>query len=179
MIAENLWVCPISLEHQDNAYYSISKDAIVLPEKSQFINGETFYGTLLHEMTHSTGAEGRLDRIKPAAFGSKEYAREELVAELGSALVASQYGITKTIKEDSALYLGSWLDVLKESPEFLKTTLFDVKKASSMIAQRIDAVAEKLRQKPGRSIALWHFFNLRMIRQDWMHSKIKETLRGY
>ena len=70
MIAENLWVCPISLEHQDNAYYSISKDAIVLPEKSQFINGETFYGTLLHEMTHSTGAEGRLDRIKPAAFGS-------------------------------------------------------------------------------------------------------------
>ena len=147
IIAKNLWVCPISLEHQDRAYYSIAKDAIVLPEKSQFINGESFYGTLLHEMTHSTGAEGRLDRIKPAAFGSKEYAREELVAELGSALVASQYGITKTIKEDSAQYLGSWLDVLKESPEFLKTTLFDVKKASSMIAQRIDAVAEKIEAK--------------------------------
>lgn len=147
MIEKKLWVCPISLEHQDSAYYSIAKDAIVLPEKSQFINGESFYGTLLHEMTHSTGAEGRLDRIKPAAFGSKEYAREELVAELGSALVASQYGITKTIKEDSAQYLGSWLDVLKESTEFLKTTLFDVKKASSMIAQRIDAVAEKIEAK--------------------------------
>lgn len=147
MIEKKLWVCPISLEHQDSAYYSIAKDAIVLPEKSQFINGESFYGTLLHEMTHSTGAEGRLDRIKPAAFGSKEYAREELVAELGCALVASQYGITKTIKEDSAQYLGSWLDVLKESPEFLKTTLFDVKKASSMIAQRIDAVAEKIEAK--------------------------------
>lgn len=147
MIEKKLWVCPISLEHQDSAYYSIAKDAIVLPEKSQFINGESFYGTLLHEMTHSTGAEGRLDRIKPAAFGSKEYAREELVAELGSALVASQYGITKTIKEDSAQYLGSWLYVLKESPEFLKTTLFDVKKASSMIAQRIDAVAEKIEAK--------------------------------
>lgn len=147
MIEKKLWVCPISLEHQDSAYYSIAKDAIVLPEKSQFINGESFYGTLLHEMTHSTGAEGRLDRIKPVAFGSKEYAREELVAELGSALVASQYGITKTIKEDSAQYLGSWLDVLKESPEFLKTTLFDVKKASSMIAQRIDAVAEKIEAK--------------------------------
>ncbi|WP_302561094.1 ArdC family protein [Phocaeicola sartorii] len=147
MIEKKLWVCPISLEHQDSAYYSIAKDAIVLPEKSQFINGESFYGTLLHEMTHSTGAEGRLDRIKPAAFGSKEYAREELVAELGSALVASQYGITKTIKEDSAQYLGSWLDVLKESPEFLKTTLFDVKRASSMIAQRIDAVAEKIEAK--------------------------------
>ncbi len=147
MIAKNLWVCPISLEHQDSAYYSIAKDAIVLPEKSQFINGETFYGTLLHEMTHSTGAEGRLDRIKPAAFGSKEYAREELVAELGSALVTSQYGIAKTIKEDSAQYLDHWLRVLKESPEFLKTTLLDVKKASSMISQRIDAVAEKMGTK--------------------------------
>lgn len=147
MIAKNLWVCPISLEHQDSAYYSIAKDAIVLPEKSQFINGESFYGTLLHEMTHSTGAEGRLNRIKPAAFGSKDYAREELVAELGSALVASQYGITKTIKEDSAQYLSYWLDVLKESPEFLKTTLLDVKKASSMISQRIDAVAEKMGAK--------------------------------
>lgn len=147
MIAKNLWVCPISLEHQDSAYYSIAKDAIVLPEKSQFINGETFYGTLLHEMTHSTGAEGRLDRIKPAAFGSKEYAREELVAELGSALVTSQYGIAKTIKEDSAQYIDHWLRVLKESPEFLKTTLLDVKKASSMISQRIDAVAEKMGTK--------------------------------
>lgn len=147
MIAKNLWVCPISLEHQDSAYYSIAKDAIVLPEKSQFINGKTFYGTLLHEMMHSTGAEGRLDRIKPAAFGSKEYAREELVAELGSALVTSQYGIAKTIKEDSAQYIDHWLRVLKESPEFLKTTLLDVKKASSMISQRIDAVAEKMGTK--------------------------------
>ena len=147
MIAKNLWICPISLKHQDSAYYSIAKDAIVMPEKNQFINGETFYGTLLHEMTHSTGAEGRLDRIKPAAFGSKNYAREELVAELGSALVASQYGITKTIKEDSAQYLDHWLGVLKESPEFLKTTLSDVKKASSMISQKIDAVAEKMGAK--------------------------------
>lgn len=147
MIAKSLWICPISLKHQDSAYYSIAKDAIVMPEKNQFINGETFYGTLLHEMTHSTGAEGRLDRIKPAAFGSKNYAREELVAELGSALVASQYGITKTIKEDSAQYLDHWLGVLKESPEFLKTTLSDVKKASSMISQKIDAVAEKMGAK--------------------------------
>lgn len=49
-------------------------------------------------MTHSTGAEGVLDRIKPTTFGSAEYAREELVAELGSALVAQRYGMTKHIK---------------------------------------------------------------------------------
>lgn len=130
-------------------------------------------------MTHSTGAEGRLDRIKPAAFGSKEYAREELVAELGSALVASQYGITKTIKEDSALYLGSWLDVLKESPEFLKTSLFDVKKASSMIAQRMMRWLRKLRQKARPFYCSVAFLQSQDDTARLEHSKIKETLRGY
>lgn len=98
LIKDNLWICPIKPQHQDNAYYSISKNEIVVPEKEQFKSGEAFYGTLFHEMTHSTGAEGVLDRIKPTTFGSAEYAREELVAELGSALVAQRYGMTKHIK---------------------------------------------------------------------------------
>lgn len=83
LIKDNLWICPIKPQHQDNAYYSISRNEIVVPEKEQFKSGEAFYGTLFHEMTHSTGAEGVLDRIKPTTFGSAEYAREELVAELG------------------------------------------------------------------------------------------------
>lgn len=145
MIEQNQWLCPIYPRHQDEAYYSITKDHIVVPEKSQFRNGENFYGTLLHEMTHSTGAEGRLDRLKPGGtFGSADYAREELVAELGSALTASRYGINKHVKEDSAAYLKSWLDSLKESPEFIKTTLFDVKRASSMITQRVDAIQDRI-----------------------------------
>lgn len=73
--------------------------------KEQFQSGEAFYGTLFHEMVHSTGAEGVLDRLQPTSFGSKEYAREELVAELGSALIAQRYGMTKHIKEDSCAYL--------------------------------------------------------------------------
>lgn len=105
LIKDNLWICPIKPQHQDNAYYSISRNEIVVPEKEQFKSGEAFYGTLFHEMTHSTGAEGVLDRIKPTTFGSAEYAREELVAELGSALVAQRYGMTKHIKEDSCAYL--------------------------------------------------------------------------
>ena len=84
-------------------------------------------------MPHSTGAKGVLDRLEPTAFGSKEYAREELVAELGSALVSQRYGMTKHIKEDSCAYLKSWLDSLKESPQFIKTTLMDVKKAYSIM----------------------------------------------
>lgn len=144
MIEDNGWVCPIELQHQDSAYYSISKDMIVLPEKAQFVDGESFYGTLFHEMTHSTGSENRLNRIKPSAFGSAGYAREELVAELGSALVSQRYGISKNVKEESAAYLKSWLNSLKESPDFIKTTLFDVKKASAMIVEQIDKIAQQI-----------------------------------
>lgn len=128
MMQEGKWVCPIRQVYQNSAYYSISKDEIVVPEKAQFKDGESFYGTLFHEMTHSTGAESRLGRIKPAAFGSDDYAREELVAELGSALVAQRYGMSRHLKEDSAAYLKSWLSSLKESPQFIKTTLLDVKR---------------------------------------------------
>lgn len=136
MIKDNLWICPIKPTHQNEAYYSITKNEIVVPEKEQFRDGESFYGTLFHEMVHSTGAEGVLDRLQPTSFGSKEYAREELVAELGSALVAQRYGMTKHIKEDSCAYLKGWLDELKESPQFIKTTLLDVKRASSIVTQR-------------------------------------------
>lgn len=128
MIADNRWICPIKPMFGDSAYFSISKNEIVMPEKRQFKDGESFYSNLFHEMGHSTGAEGQLDRIKPATFGSAEYAREELVAELTAALTAQRYGMTKHLKGDSAAYLKSWLDSLKESPQFIKTTLLDVKK---------------------------------------------------
>ena len=144
MIRDNRWICPIKPMHQDKAYFSISKNEIVVPEKAQFKDGESYYGTLWHEMTHSTGIEGQLDRIKPAAFGSDEYAREELVAELGSALVAQRYGMSKALKEESCAYLKSWLEQLKESPQFIKTTLLDVKKASSLVTHNIDKIAQEL-----------------------------------
>jgi antirestriction protein ArdC len=144
MIEQNEWICPIKPVYGDQAYYSISKNEIVIPEKKQFKDGESFYTNLAHEMTHSTGAENQLGRLKPTSFGSKEYAREELVAELSAALVAQRYGMTKNLKEDSASYLKSWLSSLKESPEFIKTTLVDVKKASGMITKCIDDIQMKI-----------------------------------
>lgn len=153
MIKEQSWICPIRLVHQDNAYYSISKNEITLPEKSQFIDAESFAGTAFHEAIHSTGSESQLNRFKPeSGFGSAEYAREELVAELGSALVAQRYGLVKHVKEDSAAYLKSWLDSLKESPDFLKTTLLDVKKASSILTLKLDAIAEELAQQKNEQV---------------------------
>lgn len=147
MIRDNRWICPIKPMHQDKAYFSITKNEIVVPEKAQFKDGESYYGTLWHEMTHSTGIEGQLDRIKPTAFGSDEYAREELVAELGSALVAQRYGMSKALKEESCAYLKSWLGQLKESPQFIKTTLLDVKKATSLVTHNVDKIAEELEKE--------------------------------
>ena len=147
MIADNRWICPIKPMFGDSAYFSISKNEIVMPEKRQFKDGESFYSNLFHEMGHSTGAEGQLDRIKPATFGSAEYAREELVAELTAALTAQRYGMTKHLKGDSAAYLKSWLNSLKESPQFIKTTLLDVKKATSMLTQHIDKIAMEIDQE--------------------------------
>ena len=88
-----------------------------------------------------------MNRIKPTSFGSEEYAREELVAELTAALTAQRYGMTKHLKGDSAAYLKSWLDSLKESPQFIKTTLMDVKKASSMLTQHIDKMALEIEKE--------------------------------
>ena len=132
MFKEQRWICPINIEHQDNAFYSISRNQITIPEKSQFKDGESWYGTAFHEMVHSTGAENQLNRLKPqSGFGSDEYAREELVAELGSA----------------------WLGSLKETPSFIKTTLMDVKKATSILTQRIDEVSLEMKEQQSEDVA--------------------------
>jgi antirestriction protein ArdC len=140
MIKHNLWYCPIKLKYQDKAYYSVGDDVIVLPKRSQFIDTQSFYGTAWHEMSHSLSAEKRLNRLKPCAFGSADYSREELQAELSAAMVGARYGMTKNIKADSASYLKAWLDNLQESPEYIKTVLQDVKKSYAMITNRIDKI---------------------------------------
>ena len=105
MIAENKWICPVRLEENQGAYYSPSKNEIVFPPKKNFIDGESFYGNLLHEMTHSTGSKELFGRLENKTDDRKfDYAREELVAEMSAAVVAHQYGFDKHIKDDSAAY---------------------------------------------------------------------------
>lgn len=155
MAAEDKWICPIRMKHQDSAYYSITQDEIVLPEKSQFADGQSFYSTAFHECIHSTGHADRLNRLKPGVeFGSKEYAREELVAELGAALVANRYGFGSHIKEESAAYLKSWLKNLKEEPAFIKTTLYDVKRATSQLIQCLEALGAVVPEKEVKALPM-------------------------
>jgi antirestriction protein ArdC len=97
-------------------------------------------------MAHSTGSETRLNRLKPSSFGSDDYAREELVAELCAALLCQRYGMFKYLKDDSVPYLKDWLENLKKEPSFIKTVLVDVKKASSMVIDHVDKLVTKLRE---------------------------------
>ena len=145
MIDDNLFFCPINQVKGDNAYYSPARDEIVIPTREQFVDGEAFATNTLHECAHATGAKSRLDRIQPGqTFGSPEYAKEELTAELSAALIASQHGLTKHVKNDSAAYLKSWLGSLQQGPDFLKTVLSEVKRCTGMINQRLDAIKVEL-----------------------------------
>ena len=145
MIDENLFFCPINQVKGDRAYYSPSRDEIVVPTREQFIDGEAFATNTLHECAHATGAESRLNRPDLGhPFGSEPYGREELTAELSAAVVASQYGLSKHVKDDSAKYLKSWLSSLHETPDFLKTVLANVRRCSTLITQRIEAISAEM-----------------------------------
>ena len=89
--------------------------------------------------------DSRLDRhLGGHSFGSPEYAREELIAELSAAVISSQYGMSKHIKSDSAQYLKSWLGSLQQGPEYLKSVLGDVRRSSGMIIQRLESIQQEM-----------------------------------
>jgi antirestriction protein ArdC len=145
MIDENLFFCPINQVKGDKAYYSPANDHIVVPKREQFVDGEAFATNTLHECAHATGADSRLDRhLGVHSFGSPEYAREELIAELSAAVISSQYGMSKHIKSDSAQYLKSWLGSLQQGPEYLKSVLGDVRRSSGMIIQRLESIQQEM-----------------------------------
>ena len=113
------WYCPIKVQYSDSAYYSPSSDHIICPQREQFPQGAEYYGTLLHEMAHSTGSPQRLNRTFGSFFGDALYAREELVAELTAALCGAFFGYATAPQENNAAYLKHWLTKLKEEPAFL------------------------------------------------------------
>ena len=132
MIKEQKWLCPIELKVQDKAYYSPSKDRIVLPAPGQFKDMESFQMTALHEMAHSTGHSSRLDRGLHHPFGTCGYAREEIIAEFTAAVTGRDLGIAVTPRKENAQYLKSWLANLKEDPGYVMSVLREAGKASAM-----------------------------------------------
>ena len=131
----------ITVEHVagDKAYYSPSLDMIHLPLFEQFISANEYYRTAFHESIHSTMKESRCDRAedrkgKLVAFGSNEYSKEELVAEIGSASLMNIIGIeTNKSFRNSSAYIQNWLSVLKNDVKFIVSASSKAEKAVDYI----------------------------------------------
>jgi antirestriction protein ArdC len=98
------------------AFYRPSTDMVHLPEQTRFASVEEYYSTLYHELSHSTGHSTRLDRkcdTEPKPFGSTDYGKEELIAEMSSAFLCSHAGIQPRVIENQAAYLQGWLKTIK------------------------------------------------------------------
>lgn len=138
----------LSEESGDKACFSPSLDDITVPEMSQFEKSEEYYSTLAHEHTHSTGVKKRLDRDMSGKFGSKSYAREELVAEMGAAFLLSMFGIESDDSFDNnTAYIQAWLEALKNDNRLVVTAAGKAQKAVEYIlngktAEQIDQEME-------------------------------------
>ena len=121
----------------DRAYYSLHDDKVVVPMRSQFTEMAEYYSTAFHELTHSTLTEGRCNRRQVgevAFFGSKSYSREELVAEMGAAMLCSNFGVdTDKAFCNSVAYLQSWVANLKNDPKAIVVAASRAEKAARYI----------------------------------------------
>jgi antirestriction protein ArdC len=107
---------PPAFEQDLRAAYIPSKDAVTMPSRAAFLSQAEYYSTLFHELTHSTGHAKRLGREgieKLQPFGSEDYSKEELVAEMGSAMLCGAAGIEQATIGNSAAYLRGWINRLK------------------------------------------------------------------
>src|ERR1700733_16128923 len=105
-----------------------------MPKLEAFRDGESYYATLAHEMTHWTRHESRLNRdLGRKRFGDAGYAMEELVAEIGAAFLCADLGITPEVREDHAAYIGSWLKVLKGDKRFIFTAASHAQRAADFL----------------------------------------------
>ena len=131
----------------DRAFYSPSFDYVQMPHSSAFPDRLDYYRVLAHELVHSTGHASRLNRKLLNQFGSKDYAREELVAEIGAAFVCAGLGIEYITRH--ADYVGSWLSVLRED----NRAIFRAASMASKAAQWIEAQAVETVTEPVRELA--------------------------
>jgi antirestriction protein ArdC len=116
------------------AYYNISEDFVQIPSFETFKDAESYYATLAHETTHWTRHEKRLNReFGRKRWGDEGYAAEELVAELGSAFLSADIGITPEPREDHASYIANWLEVLKNDKRAVFTAAAHAERAVAFL----------------------------------------------
>ena len=136
------------IQVNNKAFYSPNGDFIGMPPKEDFkgdkenTKEQYYYSTLLHELTHWSGHSSRCNRDLKNRFGSKAYAMEELVAEIGSAFLCSHLGVTKAPTPNHGRYLNNWLEVLKEDKKAIFKA-FSLSKVSSEYLLELDQTETK------------------------------------
>lgn len=138
-IVNNMPEKPEILYNTGRACYIPSIDKINMPSKNSFNSDEELYSTLFHEMCHATGHASRLNRkgvTRAAAFGSKVYSQEELVAEMGAAFLCGEVGIENRTIDNSAAYIRGWLSKLKDDKRLLVFAAGAAQKASDFILNK-------------------------------------------
>ena len=132
----------VKLTHSegDRAFYRPATDEVVLPIRKQFMSTAEYFSTAFHELVHSTGHKSRLDRLtKVAAFGSDDYSKEELVAEIGAAALVNHVGLeTDHSFRNSAAYVQNWMQVLKDDKRFIVSAAGKAEKAVNLILGTAD-----------------------------------------
>ena len=116
----------------DKAYYNPAEDLINIPDKGLFHDIHQYYSTLFHEIIHSTGHPNRLGRFKENEkhiFGSETYSLEELVAEIGAAILCEHAGITEVTIKNSTAYIQAWLKQLQNNKSWIFTAAGGAQKA--------------------------------------------------
>lgn len=123
-----------TIEHGYNrACYSSSTDVLKMPSPGSFDSPEHYYATLFHELGHATGHASRMNRKLGNAFGSEDYSKEELIAEMTSAFLSAHCGIDNSTTEQSAAYLASWVKALKGDPKLVVTAASAAQRAANLI----------------------------------------------
>jgi antirestriction protein ArdC len=127
---------PPAFEQDFRAAYIPSKDTVTMPSRTAFASQAEYYSTLFHELTHSTGHAKRLGREgfdTPQMFGSESYSREELIAEMGSAMLCGVAGIEQNTVANSAAYLKTWISRLKSDSRLIVQAASAAQKAADYI----------------------------------------------
>ncbi|MGH2667132.1 ArdC family protein [Flavobacterium sp.] len=143
----------------DKAFYQPANDSLNMPKISAFKNEASYYCTYFHELTHSTGAKKRLGRDFSGKFGSKAYAYEELIAELGAVFLCSEAGILFQTKDNSAKYLKSWNKVLVTELEndnrfFLKASAQSQKAVNHILGRNTEKESVEIPNTPVKKVAV-------------------------
>ncbi len=118
-------------EGHGEAFYVPSRDFISMPAFAGFKGADHFYNVAFHELTHWSGHKSRLDRDLKNRFGSRSYAAEELVAELGAAFLCAEFGFDGDVR--SAGYIGNWIELLKADKRAFFTACSQASKAADYL----------------------------------------------